>query len=50
MHVLSRGGPPVDEDLEIALLSWLAGRLEVPVTPDFVKSRKRFVARRRTPD
>lgn len=50
MHVLNRGGPPVDEDLEIALLSWLAGRLAVPLTAEFVERRKRFVARRRTPD
>jgi hypothetical protein len=50
MHVLSGGGPPVDEDLEIALLSWLAGRLEVSLTHEFLESRKRFVARRRTPD
>jgi hypothetical protein len=51
MHVLERAGESaIDEDLEISLLNWLAARLGVPVTPEVLESRKRFVARRKAPD
>jgi hypothetical protein len=49
MHVLNQGSPPIDEDLDLALLTRLAGRLEVPLTPEIVGNRKRYVARRKTP-
>jgi hypothetical protein len=50
MSVLRRGAGPaaIIEDLEVALLTWLAGRLEVPLTPELLERRKRYVARRRT--
>jgi hypothetical protein len=50
MHVLrQRHGPAaIDEDLEISLLTWLAGRLEVPLTPELLERRKRYIARRKT--
>jgi hypothetical protein len=51
IHVLQQGvaAAPLDEELELALLTWLAARLEVPLTPDLVEHRKRFVARPKTP-
>jgi hypothetical protein len=46
IHVVDRGsGAPIEEDLELALLGWLAAQLDVPLTPEVVNGRKRFVVR-----
>jgi hypothetical protein len=51
MHMLQRADQTaIDEGLEVALLTWLAARLEVRLTPELLESRKRFVARAKAPD
>lgn len=43
--IRARSAEPIDEDLEIALLAWLASQLQVPVTEELLVARKRYVAR-----
>jgi hypothetical protein len=46
MYAINEGGAGViEEDLEIALLTWLATQLDVPPTPQLMSDRKRYVAR-----
>jgi hypothetical protein len=46
MYAVNRSASgPVDEDLDIALLTWLATQLDVSPTPEFIGDRKRYVAR-----
>ena len=46
MHTINqRGAEPIAEDDEIAMLEWLAAQLDVPVTPEFLSDRRRFVVR-----
>jgi hypothetical protein len=47
--IRERAEAAIEEDLEVALLGWLAGQLDVPLTPQLVSDRHRFVARRATP-
>jgi hypothetical protein len=50
MFVLGRGADKaIEDDLELALLGWLAAQLDVPLTPELESGRHRFVARPTTP-
>jgi hypothetical protein len=48
IHTLTeRAGQPVSEDVEIAMLRWLATQADLDLTPELVEERRRFVVKAR---
>jgi hypothetical protein len=43
--VNQRRAEPIEDDLEVALLGWLTRQLGLPLTPDLIGQRGRYVAR-----
>jgi len=48
IHTLvEQAGEPINEDLEIAMLRWLATQADLTLTPELVEERRRFVVKAR---
>jgi len=48
IHTLTeRAGEPINEDLEVAMLRWLATQADLVLTPELVEERRRYVVNMR---
>ena len=43
--LIERAGEPINEDLEVAMLRWLATQADLALTPELVEERRRYVVK-----